>query len=424
VAEFALGDPQLEQEVVGLPDQRALGHAEDAHDLVAIELRPDPGQLLLLAQLGDAPLEVVVDAGQPLRLRAIPRRAIGPGQHVQAGEQGPGVANVPANRRVRPLTLGVTMEPQVQRDELGGIPHHVVREAQRGQPALGHRGADDLVQVERDPAAGQPRPGLGLADVVQQRGQPDPQVALQPVTRLQLDRLPEHRQAVLVDILMPVVLVRLHPEAGHLGQHLLGDVGLHQDVDAQRRVVREHQLLELAGDPLGGDDLQPGRLLGHGRPYVRGDREPELGREPGRAQDPERIVAERVLRPSRGPQHPLAERVQAAERIDELVVGQPGRHRVDREIAPAQVLHEGPPVPHVGLARGGLVLLAAVGSDLEGDAALAQADGAEGDPDGPHVIGPPADQIHDLLRRGVGGQVEIGGPLAEEHVPDRPADQG
>jgi hypothetical protein len=160
------------------------------------------------------------------------------------------------------------------------------------------------------------------------------------------------------------------------------------------------------------------------RPHVRGDHEPELGREPGRAQDPERIVAERVLRASRGPQHPRPERVQAAERIDELVARQPGCHRVDREIAPAQVLLKGAPVPHVGLARVGPVLLAAVGGDLEGDAALAQADGAEGDTDRPHVIGPPADQLHDLLGRGVGSQVEVGGPLAEEHVPDRPADQG
>ena len=71
--------------------------------------------------------------------------------------------------------------------------------------------------------SGQQGPRLRLADVVQQRGQPDDQVALEPVLRLELDGLPQYGEAVLVDVLVPVVLVGLHPEPGHLGQHLLGD---------------------------------------------------------------------------------------------------------------------------------------------------------------------------------------------------------
>ena len=98
-AQLALGDAQLEQEAVRLPHQRARRHAQDAHDLVAVELGPEAAQLLLLAELGDALLELVVGAGQPGCLGPVPGGAVGPGQHVQPGEQRPGVADVPADRR-------------------------------------------------------------------------------------------------------------------------------------------------------------------------------------------------------------------------------------------------------------------------------------------------------------------------------------
>jgi hypothetical protein len=79
---------------------------------------------------------------------------------------------------------------------------------------------------------------------------------------------------------------------------------------------------------------------------------------------------------------------------------------------------------HIGLARGGPVLLAAVGGDLEDRAAFAQAHGAERDPDRPGRVGPAADDREDLCRCGVGGQVEVGGPPAAKDVPDRTTDQG
>ena len=311
----------------------------------------------------------------------------------------------------------------MQLHQPGHVPHHVVREAQRGQPALGHLRADHLVQVERDPPVGQQGPGPRLADVVQQRGQPDGQVTVEPVPRLQLDGLPQHGEAVLVDVLVPVVLVGLHPELRHLGQHLVGDLGLDQHVDAERGVRGQHQLGQFAGDPLDGHDLQATRLLGHRGAHLGHDREPQLGREPGRAQDAQRIVRERLLGGPGGTQHLLAQRVEAAIRIDELVSGQPGRHRVDGEIPPAQVLLERPAVPHVGPARGPLVMLAPVGGDLEDRIPLAQPDGAEGNPDRPRLVGPALDHLQHLLGRSVRGQVEVAGPLAQEDIPDRPADQ-
>ena len=423
-ADRATRHPQFQQEVIRPPHQRAGGQAEDRHDVVAVQLRPDASQFLLRAELGNALLEAVVRAGQPQGPGPVPGRAVGPGQHVQPGEQRPGVPDVTAHGRIRPLALTVTVEPQVQFDQLGNVADHVVRETQRSQPAAGQLRADHLVQVELHPPVGQQRPGLRLADVVQQRGQPHGQVAVQRVARLQLDGLGQHGEAVLVDVLVAVMLVRLHPQPGHLRQHLVGGAGLNQEVDAPRGVRGEHELGQLAGHAFGGDDPQPRRLLGHGRTHLGRDGEAQLGREPGRAHDPQRVVAEGVLGPSGGAQHPLSQGVEAAERVDQLVAGQPGRHRVDGEVPAAQVLLERPAVPHLGLAGGGLVLLAAVGGDLEHPAALAQAHGAERDPDGPDGVGPALDHGQDLLRGGVRGQVEIGGLLASEHVPDRAADQG
>jgi len=316
------------------------------------------------------------------------------------------------------------VEPQVQLDQLGHVPDHVVREAQRGQPALGHLRADHLVQVEGDPPVRQQGPGLRLADVVQQRGQPDREVTVKPVPRLQRDRLPQHGEAVLVDVLVPVVLVSLHPEPGYLGQNLVGHPGLHQDIDAEGRIGGQHQLGQLAADPFGGHDLQALGLVGHCGAHVVRDGKPQPGREPGRAQDAQRVVAERPLRRARCAQHLLPERLEAAERVGELVPGQPGRHRVDGEIAAAQILLQRGAVPHVRLARGPPVVLAAVRGDLEDRVALAQPDGAERDPDLPGPVGPAAGHRQHLIGGRVRGEVEVARPLTEEDIPDRTADQG
>jgi hypothetical protein len=49
-------DTQVEQESVGPADLRAGADAEDPHDLVAVQVGAEPGQLLLLGQHRDAPL--------------------------------------------------------------------------------------------------------------------------------------------------------------------------------------------------------------------------------------------------------------------------------------------------------------------------------------------------------------------------------
>src|SRR5690606_13158523 len=63
---------QAEQEPVRLADDGTGRDAEDLHDLLAVEVRPDLGQLLLPGELGDPLLEVVVGRGQAHRLATVP----------------------------------------------------------------------------------------------------------------------------------------------------------------------------------------------------------------------------------------------------------------------------------------------------------------------------------------------------------------
>src|SRR5207342_2340448 len=84
---------QLQQVPVRLADHRARPHAEDLHDLVAVQIRADLLQLLPLRQERYALLQVVVGTGQPGSLLPVPGRAVGPGEGVQPGEQRPGVAH-------------------------------------------------------------------------------------------------------------------------------------------------------------------------------------------------------------------------------------------------------------------------------------------------------------------------------------------
>ena len=99
------------------------------------------------------------------------------------------------------------MEPDQGRDVL----HDGRGEAQLTEPCPGHSGTRHLVMMESHPAIRQQPPGPGLADVMQQCGQPHHQVPGQPVLGLQGDGLRKHGQRMLVDVLVPEVLIDLQP---------------------------------------------------------------------------------------------------------------------------------------------------------------------------------------------------------------------
>src|SRR6202050_147397 len=160
----------VEEKVERVADDRPGWDAQVRHDLTPVERRPDRVELLAFSEAGDAFHELVHAAGQGGGLPGVAGRAVGPLELVQLVEQRPGVSHVAAHRPVGPpQRVGVDAEVQV--DELGDVLDDLVAVPQRPQSFLGHAGSDHLVVVEADTARPD-RAGLGLADVVEQRGEP------------------------------------------------------------------------------------------------------------------------------------------------------------------------------------------------------------------------------------------------------------
>ena len=93
--------------------------------------------------------------------------------------------------------------------------------------------------------------------------------------------------------------------------------------------------------------------------------EAELRDEPRRAQHAQRVVEERDLGRERRAQAPRREVDRAAERVDELGLGQPQRHRVDGEVAAREVGLDVVGERDLGLAALGAVDLGAERGDLD-----------------------------------------------------------
>ena len=115
--------------------------------------------------------------------------------------------------------------------------------------------------------------GVGLADVVQQRGPAQDQIR---ALVLEVDRLPQHRQRVVVDVLVLVMFVDRHPHGADLGQHDVTQPGLHHEIHAGHGVGAQHQLVQLRGHALGGDPAELRRHLDEGLENPGRHREPQL----------------------------------------------------------------------------------------------------------------------------------------------------
>ena len=165
----------------------------------------------------------------------------------------------------------------MQVHQLRYVVDHLLRVLQRPHPLADHLRADHLVVVEAHPAVGLVLAGGRLADVVQQRRPAQHQIRA-AVRLLEVDRLPQHRQRMLVDVLVLMVFVDGHPHRAHLGQHHIAQAGLHHQVDAGDRVRAEEQLVQFGGHPLGGDPVQLRRHLDQGRQHPRRDGEARAAR--------------------------------------------------------------------------------------------------------------------------------------------------
>ena len=179
-----------------------------------------------------------------------------------------------------------------------------------------------------------------LADVVQQRRQPQDQVGLRRrlVRLLQVDRLRQHGQRVLVDVLVLVVLVdrQPHRRAPRAARRSASPVSTSSSSPAAGRAASS----SFDSSACTRSAVIRSISLGHRRHRVDHPRrggEAELRGEPGGPQHPQRVVGERLLRRRRGVEDPLPQRAQPVVRVDERLGRQLDGHRVDREVAAEQV---------------------------------------------------------------------------------------
>ncbi len=177
----------------------------------------------------------------------------------------------------------------MQIHQLGDVVDHLLGVLQRAHPLSRHLRANHLVVMKTHSAVGLVLAGAGLADVVQQRRPAQHQIR---AVVLERDRLAQHRQRMLIHVLVLMVFVDGHPHRAHFREHHVAEPGLHHQVDTRDGVVAKQQLVQLGGDAFGGDPPQLRRHLDECADHPRRHAEPELADEPRRAQHPQRVVAE------------------------------------------------------------------------------------------------------------------------------------
>ena len=314
----------------------------------------------------------------------------------------------------------------MQRDQGGdGLDRRLVEV--EGLHALArHLRAHDLVVVEGHGAVLFEAAGRRLADVVHEGREAQDEVGggnRAVRAGLQVHRLLDDGEGVLVDVLVALVLVHGGDEGGDLGQDDVGDARVDHQFDAATRIGRDDEALELGADALGRDDFE---ARGHGFHRVHDvhvDVEAQLGAKAGRAHDAQRIVVEGLLGGHGGAQVAVREVREAAAGVDEGHLRQAHRHRVDREVATRQVALERVAESHLGLARTDLVLVGAVGRHLDDQVAAAPSDRAELLADVPGRVAPRRQELLGALGARGGRHVEVVRSHAQERVAHGPADE-
>ena len=214
---------------------------------------------------------------------------------------------------------------------------------------------------------------------------------------------------------MRVDRILLQPHPVELGQELVGEAGLGEEPESGARVVDEEELRQLVTDALGAHDLEPVAQLHDRVGQRRVGLEAELRDEPRRAQHAQRVVEERHLGGERRAQATGREVGGAVERIDQLGLRKPQRHRVHGEVAAREVGLDVVGVLHLGLAALGPVHLGAERRDLDHRVVLATAHRAEPLALEPHRVGPTADDLLHRVGTRVGGEVDVGSLAVARH---------
>ena len=175
------------------------------------------------------------------------------------------------------------------------------------------------------------------------------------------------------------------------------------------RVVDQQQLRQLVADALRAHDLEPVAQLDRPRRRARASgsspncatkRAARSMRSGSSTNDTSGASGVRSRRAARSAAPPNGSTSSGSGRRD--------RHRVDGEVAPREVGLDVVGERDLGLAALRPVDLGAERGDLDPDAVLLAADGAEALPLEPHVVGPRPHEPLDDVGAGVGGDVDVG----------------
>ncbi|MCY1219437.1 hypothetical protein D9M72_314110 [compost metagenome] len=197
----------------------------------------------------------------------------------------------------------------------------VVVEAEGLHPFLGQFGTHHVVVAEAHRAARFKTARSRLADVVHEGRKPQHKIGAGHCAVgicLQGSGLLQHLEGVLVDILVPVVFVRLQAQGGHFRQDEFGQAGVHEEVDAHAGVGSADELHQFLADTLRGNDADPFRHLRHCVLDVPADRHAELGGKAGRPHHAQGVIGKGRLRCTGRGQHGGVEVAHTAEGVDQF----------------------------------------------------------------------------------------------------------
>ena len=323
-----------------------------------------------------------------------------------------GVPDVPPDRRVGPPHReGV--RPQVEEYELAHVAHHLLRVPQLTHAMACHPSAHHLVVVEGHPI-GAELPRIGLADVVEECGEPEPH--RRPGLLDDGDRVAEH-------VLVPVVRIDGGDEGRELGEEVLCEARVDEPPQRIPHVVADEQLVQLVSDPLRTHDLEARRHLPHRRLRLLRRGEAQGRDESVQAEHPERVIGEGDLWPHRRPQCPRRKVSEPSEGVDELPPEDVERHRICGEVPTREVGLNVVAVLDVGFAGVVPVDLLAEGRDLERLSFEDEANRSKGLPHREDCPTKGLDDLLHLLGTGWRGEVEVGALTIEQCVAHRAAHQ-
>ena len=285
-------------------------------------------------------------------------------------------------------------------DEPGDVVHHVGRVPERLEAFASHARAHDLVVVERD-AVGRDLTRLGLADVVEQRREPERRIVGSASVF-----------STTANVWCSTSLCLCTGSCSSCSAASSGRNSCARPVETTSSSPREgaDAVSSLVSSSLirSADTISRRSCICSIARTTRGAGvEFELRGEPRGAEHPQRVVRERDLGVERRVEPLGREVLHAAERIDELALGQPDRHRVDGEVAPGQVGLQVLAERHGRLAVLLRVDLLAERRDLQTSSPLRAPTVPNFTPTRYSRSAHAAQDLRRLLRDGVGREVEI-----------------